>query len=210
MEKQSHITAVISDDHAIVRQGVRNWLEEENIAIVGEAETFEQTIKILDQHQPDVLLQDLQLHDKSGVELIAQLRQRYPKLKIIAITGMHKSTVREILDAGANGFLAKEENREAFIQAVQWAASKVEGVWIGPSAAQGYFESDRKLREHEFSWRELQILRLLEYPNKQIAAELRITEGTVKNYVSGIFLKIGVTTRLAAIKFAREQGVIPG
>lgn len=211
MEISSQITVAISDDHAMVRQGIRNWLEQEaSIVVVGEAENFEATMKLLHQCQPEVLLQDLQLPDKSGAALIQAVREQYPEIKIIAMTGMHKSTVREILDAGANGFLAKEEGRDAFVHAVHWAASHVEGIWIGPSAAQGYFESDRKLREHELSWRELQILRLLEYPNKQIAIELQITEGTVKNYISGIFQKIGVTTRLSAIKFAREQGVIAG
>ncbi|MBU3679441.1 MAG: response regulator transcription factor [Candidatus Kapabacteria bacterium] len=210
MPKAQSISVVISDDHALVRQGLRGLIDNQSgIRVVGEAGSFAETVDALRVHAPDILIQDLNMPDLSGPLLVADLRIQFPTVKILAMTGLHRYSARSVIEAGASGFISKEVDAHETISVIlECANSKF--IQLYPASEPPPTKMpERYLDETGLTWRELQILRLLEYRNAEIARQLSISEGTVKNYVSSIFTKIGASSRMTALRYARERGIIP-
>src|SRR3954468_8633639 len=106
------IRVIIADDHNVVRAGFRNWLESEpDIAVVAEARNGPETIQLVKEFSPDVLLQDIQMPGMDGVEVIRTLRSECPSTRILMITGFDTKTAKVALESGACGYLTKEERR---------------------------------------------------------------------------------------------------
>jgi DNA-binding NarL/FixJ family response regulator len=211
----------------MVASGIRLWLKEEpHVDIVGTASTGEEALHIVREQQPHVLFQDLHLPDISGIEIIKRLHAEGHPVRIIAMTGYSKQWVREALLSGADGFLSKEEKREGVLTALRWAAScamtsltasqdaashdaeRNVGVWMSPVAIEQFLMSDAELSHKQLSEIEVRVLRLMELPNKDIAAQLFLAEGTIKNHISNIYAKLGVSSRLEAIKWGERNGLI--
>ena len=203
------ITVLIVDDHEMVRKGVKSWLDaEDDITVVDEANNGQDAIRKVKALKPDVLLLDLHLPDMHGLEIIRALRGERNTTPILVMTGYEKQRAKAVLEAGANGFLNKEESRERIIEAVRWASRGEEGAWISPAIAGELMNSGRVIEQAGLTKTELKVLALIGRSNPDIAEALCLSEGTVKNHVSNIYSKLGVSTRSEAAAWAKKNGVL--
>lgn len=208
-EEKTKIRIVIADDHAMVREGLREWIEQENdLTVIAEAATAREAIRICEFERPDVLLLDVQMPDSSGLDVIRHLRAAKSPIRILAISGLDKHYARAALDVGADGFLCKDERRAVVIDAIRWAASNEPGTWLSPLAANVAISSGEEIRKHHLTSTEQEICKLLKLTNREIASRLFITEGTVRNYISGIYDKLGLRNRQEAIDWAERHGFL--
>ena len=205
---------LIADDHEVVREGLRMILSEERetIAIVGEARDGEEAIRLVERLQPDVVLMDLMMPRLDGIAVTARLRTSGSTARVLILT-THADDDRivDAIRAGAIGYLLKDAMRDQLVQAVHAAAR---GLPTLDARVQ-----DRLMRQVAapavpspfvgLTSRELEVLRLIArgYGNKQIAAALNLSVGTVKGYVSAMLPKIGVGDRTQAALFAVKHGL---
>lgn len=201
---------ILSDDHAMVKEGIRSWLEAASgMEIIALAATGKESLEAVRTMKPDVLVQDIRLPDMSGIEVVRQLRKESSSqaLKILALSGSEQFSVRSILLAGANGYCSKEESRETLLEAVRWVSEREE-EYISPLAVKQYEASGEAIRKAGLTELELRIASLLKEPNGDIAELLNLSEKTVRNYLSGIYAKLRATSRFEAIKWAERYGVL--
>jgi DNA-binding NarL/FixJ family response regulator len=124
------------------------------------------------------------------------------------MTGYQKQRARAVLEAGANGFLIKEEKRERIVEAVRWASLREPGNWVSPITVAELTQTDSAINKVKLTRTELRILALIGKPNAEIAKKLLISEGTVKNQVSNIYSKLDVNSRSDAAAWARKHGIL--
>ena len=203
------IRVVVVDDHWVVRQGLRLFLaQQDGIEVVGEAADGEEALAVVDALRPDVVLMDLLMPRLDGVEAIRRIRERWPRVAVVALTTVveGESVVRAIA-AGATGYLLKETRGDALVTAVRGAA---EGrVELSPEAARRLATAIRPGAAAEpLTRREREVLGLLAegLPNRQIAARLGIGEKTVKAHVTHVMEKLGVHSRTQAALAAVRSG----
>lgn len=209
----SPLRILIADDHEIVREGLRTLLSEEaQIDVVGEAANGREAVAFACRLRPDVILMDLVMPEMSGIEAIKSLREQGVESRIVILTSFVDNThVREALQAGAIGYLMKDILKEDLLRAIRDAA-------LGEPTL--HAEAQKHLirqvttpappsRIEDLSDREREVLTLITRgnSNKEIAAALRITEGTVKGYVSSILSKLEVADRTQAALYAVKNGV---
>ncbi len=212
------IRVMLVDDQTLVRQGVRSLLElSDDIEVVGEAADGEIAIKTVPQIAPDVLLLDMQMPGKNGLDVLLELsRQQELPPTIILTTFDDDELVLSGIRAGARGFLLKDVALEELLSAVRTVA---EGrTIVKPAVTQRLLKGLGKVRTRFSSLeqpdplteRETEILRLMAggYSNKEIADALSVAEGTVKNHVSNVLSKMGVRDRTRAVLKAFEAGVL--
>ncbi len=203
------IRVVIADDHEMVRKGLKAWLvAEQDISVVAEGSTGKAVPDLIQLHSPDVLMLDLHLPDKHGLDVIKDLRAAGVQTPILVMTGYEKQRARAVLLAGANGFLNKEENRDRITDAVRWAASGETGTWLSPAAASEWIQSNVAIEKSELTKTELRVLELIELSNALIAAKLFLSEGTVKNHITNIYSKLNLSNRQEAIAWAHQHGLL--
>ncbi|MDP4200707.1 MAG: response regulator transcription factor [Bacteroidota bacterium] len=203
------VRVLIVDDHEMVRKGIKSWLDAEpDIEVVAEANRGLDVFASIRSFTPDVIVLDLHLPDKHGLDVIRELRAIGDTTPILVMTGYQKQRARAVLEAGANGFLIKEEKRERIIEAVRWAALREEGAWISPTTAAELVQTDSAIEQAHLTNMELKVLGLIEQSNAVIAEKLFLNEGTVKNHVSNIYSKLGATSRTEAASWARKQGIL--
>ena len=209
------IRVLIADDHAITRQGVRTMLESgDEIEVIGEAEDGAIAETMARELRPDVVLMDAQMPNMDGMEATRRIRAAQPELPVVILTTFQTDdTVRESLRAGARGYLLKTADAADLVAAVK-AAQRGETVLAAPVSdrlailAQGHaLDMGDSLNE-----RALEVLHLLAKGarNKEIAAQLFISERTVEYHLSNIFLKLGVSNRTEAAQAAVARGIITG
>jgi DNA-binding NarL/FixJ family response regulator len=206
------IRVFIADDQLLIRQGIRRLLElDRELTIVGEAEDGEQTIERVPQSQADVLLLDIRMPKKSGVEVLHELSAASALPPTLILTTFEDSAVvLEAIRAGARGFMLKDVSYEQLIRAIRSIAAGE--TLFQPAITQ------RLLRnvvagpplEEKLTEREREVIRLMAggYSNKEIAHALGTAEGTVKNHVSSILSKLGVRDRTRAALKALESGLL--
>jgi DNA-binding NarL/FixJ family response regulator len=193
----------------MVRKGIRSWLESEaDIHVVAEGRRGEDVAPMLGEHRPHVLLIDLHLPGIHGLEVISRLRAAGEQIPVLVMTGYERQRARAAIAAGANGFLSKEEKRENVINAVRWAADATGGTWLSPIVATDMLATERAIEAADLTRTELRVLELIESSNTQIAAQLFLSEGTVKNHVAAIYSKIGAKSRPDAVQWAKRHGVL--
>lgn len=214
MNKQ--ITVVIVDDHEMVRRGAAGYLAaQENIQVVGEAETGSDALKLVEELVPDVVLMDLVLPEMDGIETTRKVKDISPRTQVIILTSFHEDEyIFPALQAGAISYLLKDVKAAALVEAIQLAALG-EAV-LHPRVA------ERVIREFqggdgpkrglylELTEREMEILKLIArgFSNQKIADQLVITVGTVKGHVSNILGKLHLADRTQAAVFAWQEGLI--
>lgn len=214
MEK---IRVLVVDDHPVVRSGIKKVVElEEDIEIVAEAGTAQAAIKEVAATKPDVVLMDLDLPDKSGIEVTAEIKDRFPEVGVVALT-IHddREHLLEMVRAGAAGYVLKDVEPGGLVGAIR--AVNDGNSYMSPPAAKkliGEFTRLTNAREEQklngLTAREEEVLLLLAHghSNKQIGAALSISEKTVKNHVTSIFRKIGVGDRTEAALYAIRKGLV--
>ena len=202
------IRVLIADDHPVVREGLAAILRSEpDIQVVAEAADGAHACALYDQHLPDVVILDLRMPRKDGLQVVTELMSsRRPKPRIIVMTTYEtEDDVRRALQAGAKSYLVKGALPEQILETVRRVAA---GEALVPSRIASMLTES--LGHPELSPRELQVLRQLAAgnSNKEIGQMLQITEHTVKAHVKAILLKLGAVGRTEAIAIAIKRGLI--
>ena len=205
------IRVLITDDHGVVRQGLRMFLSlDPDIQVVGEAQDGREALAMARELKPDVVLMDLLMPVMDGLESTKAIRTELPEVEVIALTSvLEGASVTGAIRAGAIGYLLKDTDAEGLHQAIRGAAEG--GVHLSPEAAAHLMREVRAPENPEaLSDRETEVLRLLARgkANKQIASELYIEEHTVKAHVSSILMKLGVQSRTQAALHAVRTGLV--
>jgi NarL family two-component system response regulator LiaR len=202
---------LITDDHGVVRQGLRMFLSlEPDFEVVGEASNGEEALAMARDLGPDVVLMDLLMPVMDGISATEKIRAELPDVEVIALTSvLEDASVTGAVRAGAIGYLLKDTDSEELSQAIKAAA---EGrVHLAPEAAARLMREVRAPDSPEaLTDREAEVLRLLARgkANKQIASSLYVSEKTVKAHVSSILMKLGVQSRTQAALYAVRAGLV--
>jgi NarL family two-component system response regulator LiaR len=205
------IRVLITDDHGVVRQGLRMFLSlDPDIQVVGEAQDGQEALAMVRELKPDVVLMDLLMPVMDGLESTRAIRTELPEVEVIALTSvLEGASVTGAVRAGAIGYLLKDTDAEELHRAIKGAA---EGrVQLAPEAAARLMrEVSAPENPEALTDRETEVLRLLARgkANKQIASELFVEEKTVKAHVSGILRKLGVRSRTQAALHAVRTGLV--
>jgi NarL family two-component system response regulator LiaR len=204
---------LIVDDHVIVREGLATLLsDEEGIDVVGQAADATTALRLLDSHQPDVILMDLVLPGMDGIELTHKVRAAYPESRVLVLTSFaDDERVRRAIQAGAIGYLLKDVLKPDLLHAIHAAAQG--RVTLHPEVQQLLMQHvagpEIESPLQGLTGREMEVLRLIAQgnSNKEIASALHLTEGTVKGYVSAILDKLQVEDRTQAALVAVRNGL---
>jgi two-component system, NarL family, response regulator LiaR len=205
------IRVLITDDHGVVRQGLRMFLSlDPDIEVVGEAENGEVALNMARELHPDVILMDLLMPVMDGIEATEAIRAEMPEVEVVALTSvLEDASVTGAVKAGAIGYLLKDTQAEELHRAIRGAA---EGrVQLAPEAAAKLMREVRAPESPEaLTQRETEVLELLARgkANKQIARDLFVEEKTVKAHVSSILRKLGVKSRTQAALHAVRTGLV--
>lgn len=210
------IRIVITDDHKVVRQGLRMFLAlDPELEVVGEAENGAQAVELAGLLSPDIVLMDLLMPVMGGVEAIGIIRARYPETEVVAMTSvLENAAVVGAVRAGAIGYLLKTTDADALCAAIRAAAAGQ--VQLAPEAAALLMrevqlpESTAVAGVDALTDREIDVLRLVAKgrANKEIASDLGIGEKTVKTHVSNVLGKLGVQSRTQAALHAARVGLV--
>jgi two-component system, NarL family, response regulator LiaR len=201
---------LVADDHAVVREGLRTFLElQEGIEVAGEATDGREAVDEAERLQPDVVLMDLVMPRLDGVEAMRELRRRVPGARVVMLTSfLEDERLLPALRAGAAGYLLKNVEPRELARSIRLAAAGE--TLIDPAVAARLVDalgSDRRGEQAELTPREQEVLDLIGrgYANKRIALELGIAEKTVKTHVSHVLAKLGVSDRTQAALYAARQ-----
>jgi len=204
------IRVLVVDDHPLVRDGIRFCLQSEpDLEVAGEAEGCDQALAVLDQDRVDVVLLDMRMPGIGGVEATRMIRAAHPTVRVLILTG-YPEYASEALRAGASGYMLKMARSQGLLAAIR-------SVYYGATVIQDSVMESLGLTAqtplaHDagaLSRRELDVLRLLVrgLTNRAIARELGIGPRTADQHVHSIFIKTGVTSRTAAVRYALEHNL---
>jgi len=210
--KNDRIKVMLVDDHTVVRSGLSAVLSvADDLELVGEAGDGEEAVRLCERLKPDVILMDLLMPKMDGVSAIRAIKERWPKVKIIALTSFkEKEYVEGALKAGAVGYLLKNVTADELIGAVHRAAAGQPS--LSPEAAQVLIQkvSEPAAPGHDLTDRERDVLRLMVegLSNSDIAEKLIVSQSTVKFHVSNVLSKLGVSGRTEAVAMAVKLNLV--
>jgi DNA-binding NarL/FixJ family response regulator len=198
---------LIADDHALLRTGVANIINQEpDLHVVAEAANGVEAIAAFERYRPDVTLLDLRMPVMEGVEAVRHIRERDPLAKVIVLTTYDADEdIARALQAGAKAYVLKDISADALIACIhQVLAGR---TYLAPAAAAKLAE---RVTRVQLTPRELSTLRLMAdgKSNKEIATALGISERTVKSHLGHLFEKLAVTSRTEAVKVATRRGLV--
>lgn len=210
-------SVLIVDDHRMFREGIRSRLEQEQgFEVIGEAANFDQAVRALEVKAPDMLILDIRMPGKSGIELARKIRRDWPGVKILVVSGFdYDQYVRALARIGIHGYLLKDAPQDELIDALKAIAEG--GVVLPPRIASKVMKSygshpdiKRAASLWELTVREIDILELLYegLRNADIGERLDISPRTVETHVRNIVSKMGVQNRAEAVRKALEEGLL--
>ena len=211
------IHVVLADDHAVVRKGIRQFLEEaDDITVVAEASDGAEAVRLVEAHQPDVAVLDIRMPEVTGVEATRRIKERFPQVRVLVLTAYDDDPyVFALLQAGADGYVLKTASGDELVRAVRTVhqggtalspeiAAKVvrQATSHRPEGAAGQVET--------LTTRELDVLRLAArgLTNRAIGHGLGISHRTVQGHLASIYGKLGVNSRTEAVTEALRRGWI--
>jgi DNA-binding NarL/FixJ family response regulator len=209
---------LLADDHDLFRTGLRNLLEEQNVAIVGEAATGAEAVRLVGDLTPDVVVMDLNMPGMGGVEATRHIVGLSPLTRVVVLTISDQD--RDVMDAilaGACGYLLKDSTIQDLVSGIRSAA--LGESLISPHIAAKVLQHVRATSSQpniaeviraELSGREIEVLKLIANgkDNALIAAELHISPKTVKNHISNILMKLQIDNRIQAAVYAVRSGIV--
>lgn len=206
------IKILLVDDHAVVRSGLLKFLTiNRDLKLVGEAADGAEALQMTSLHKPDVVLMDLMMPGTDGIIATREIHQKYPEVRIIALTSFaDQNLVQGALQAGAIGYLQKNTTAKELGQAIR---SACEGKMTLSSEAMQVLANSiaqPQIHSEQLTERERDVLKCLVdgLNNNEIAETLVVSLGTVKFHISNIFHKLGVDSRVEAVKLAIEQRLV--
>ncbi len=207
---------LLVDDHEVVRLGLKALLEHnDQFQVVAEAGTAKQAVEMVGRFHPDVVLMDIRLPGTSGIDACKEITERWPDVRVVILTSYAEDEMLfSAIKAGASGYVLKQIGAEGLITAIE-AACRGEAL-LDPALTQRVFQEVRRaVKEEEsvafssLSQQEKHVLALVSEgkTNREIAEALFLGEGTVRNYVSSILAKLGVSNRAEAAAYAVEHNL---
>jgi len=213
MEKKD---ILLVDDHEVVRLGLKSLLEHnDQFEVVAEAGTAKEAVAQVEKYHPDVVLMDIRLPGASGIDACEEITKRWPDVRVVILTSYAEDEMLfSAIRAGASGYVLKQIGAEGLIAAIE-AACRGQAL-LDPAVTQRVFQKVRRaVKEEEaaafanLSQQEKHVLALVSEgkTNREIAGALYLGEGTVRNYVSSILSKLGVSNRAEAAAYAVEHSL---
>lgn len=215
----NRIKLLIVDDQTLMRDGLKSVLSlEKDFEVIGTAANGVEAIKMIEKSVPDIVLLDIRMPEMDGVTCIKNIKKIHPDLKVIMLTTFNDDEyIIEALAHGASGYFLKDIEMEKLIQSIRDCA---EGKTIIPhdvamKLAEGLTKISvgrKKASEQvdlDLTEREIELCTMMVqgFTNKQISMMIHISEGTVRNYISNIYNKIGISDRTQAVLFLKEHGI---
>jgi DNA-binding NarL/FixJ family response regulator len=211
------IRIVLADDHAVVRKGIREFLEEEgDISVVAEAIDGDQAVALVAEHQPDVAVLDIQMPGTSGIEATRRIKAEHPEVRVLVLTAYDEDPyIFALLQAGASGYILKTADSAEIVQAVR-AVYRGESA-LDPAVTQKVVQQlttgrplGTQATVEALTEREIEVLRLVAQglTNKAVGQALRISDRTVQGHLANIYGKLNVSSRTEAVTEAFKQGWI--
>ena len=201
------INIMITDDHSMIREGLKNLLElDGDIKVIAEAENGEECLDKLKTFRPDVLLLDINMPKMNGLEVLKALKDRKSKVKVLVLT-VHNETeyLMKAVDIGINGYVLKKA-----IFTIADGETYIQPSLIPALNSKMIQKNEDELKIDALTKREMEVLKEMAVGkfNRDIAKEMKISERTVKNHISSIFKKLEVTDRTQAAVFAIRNNII--
>jgi DNA-binding NarL/FixJ family response regulator len=204
------IRVYIIDDHQMIIEGIHSLLQgEQNIEWMGSTKSPDDLMDFLTRSQPDVLLMDINLPQRSGLDLCREVKEKYPGINIIGLSTFNQpSVIRKMQENGASGYLLKDASRNEILEAIQQVSKGKEYVSFSVSEALKKSGSDPSLPA--LTRREKEILELIAegHTNKKIAAKLFLDRTTINTHRKNMLTKFNVTNTAALIKIAVTNHLI--
>lgn len=211
------IRVLLADDHAVVRKGIRDFLQEDpDILVVAEASNGEDAVRLAGEHLPDVAVLDIQMPKMNGIDATTAIKAQFPRVRVLILTAYEEDPyIFALLRAGADGYVLKNADADDIIRAVKSVAGG--GKVLDPAVAgkvMAQMATGKPAAASEqvepLSDRELDVLRLAAQglTNKAIGQTLQISDRTVQGHLANIYGKLGVQSRTEAVTSALRLGWI--
>ena len=211
------IHVLLADDHAVVRKGIRQFLEEaDDITVVAEASDGAEALRLVEAHQPDVAVLDIRMPEVTGVEATRRIKERFPQVRVLVLTAYDDDPyVFALLQAGADGYVLKTASGDELVRAVRTVHQG--GTALSPEIAAKVVRQATSRRPEgaadqveTLTTRELDVLRLAArgLTNRAIGHGLGISHRTVQGHLASIYGKLGVNSRTEAVTEALRRGWI--
>ena len=214
MNENTSIRVILADDHAVVRKGIHDFLQEPgDITVVAEAATGDEALALIRQHRPDVAVLDIQMPGRTGLEVTRAVRAEQLPVGVLILTAYDDDPfVMTALQAGANGYVMKSAEPEELVAAVR-AVHEGKSA-LDPSILRKVMatltDGSPSGTVEKLSAREIEVLRLAArgYTNKAIGAQLGISDRTVQGHLTNVYGKLGVASRTEAVTRAIHMGLV--
>jgi DNA-binding NarL/FixJ family response regulator len=206
------ITVLLADDHAVVRKGIRDFLEEDpTLRVIAEASDGAEAWALITQHQPQVAVLDIRMPHLSGVELTRRIKEKYPQVRVLILTAYDEEPyVLALLRAGADGYVLKTAQSSELLAAVKrvFAGKRVIDPAIAPAVITNLMNPVPT--EQQLTERELDVVRGVSkgWTNREIAHDLGISDRTVQGHLANIFAKLHVSSRTELVTAALQHRLI--
>ena len=210
------IRVLIADDHSVIRTGLRALLgSDPELQVIGEAEDGPETVRLVEELGPDVVLLDIGMPGEDGIQVAKRLKAKFPQLRVLFLT-MHEDEglLREAIASGAAGYIIKRADESEIINAIH--AAHRGDLYVHPAMTRALVQPRAPERPAgatggvALTRRELDILKLLArgYTNRQIADELGLSVRTVEGHRANLMGKLGVASRVELVRYAEQHGLL--